>query len=261
MAIPDSTNPKKSESTAIWFLRKLVTTPATWIGLLTGSAAGIALAQKGPLGGSIGFGIISGVAAAVVIAGLTRAIQHSHKVSKNRDLVNPLERDLVGELRKTGLEEDARLLESMLDDRDAVLKRCQNREEDPDARHTAELVSSIIQATCRRAGELQDLSRRVNDPILESPPGAEESIELIREDLKRAYRAVADARSRLRRGNRLTEPDFLADEKSMGSLDLDGLTSRLEEETAISKRIENRIVMEDSRDSTVDSSDPERESN
>ena len=57
--------------------------------------------------------------------------------------------------------------------------------------------------------------------------------------------AVADARRRLRRGEQLREVDFLkGPEAALPNLDLAELTGCLEEETAISRRVEERLIGE-----------------
>ena len=175
-------------------------------------------------------------------------IAHGINASHNKALEaetdgasNSNEQAVLESLRSSGQSDDADLLEKMLGDRDAILKRSQGQTSNADAVHTLELASAIVTESCLQAEELQDLVRRVEDPLITSPDRAEETIEGIRDDLQRAYQAVADARSRLRRGETSKKVDFLADSESLTSLNLSSLASQLEEETAVSKRIEERL--------------------
>ena len=63
----------------------------------------------------------------------------------------------------------------------------------------------------------------------------------IRGRMRAAYQALANSRSRLRRGEQLREVDFLGGPEALPNLDLAALTGRLEEETTISRRIEKRL--------------------
>lgn len=230
-----------------WFLKKFFISPATWAGLSAGIAAGLSLLHKGPLGGAIGFGSMVGVGTGALFLTVVIAVRAMHK--KNRQSAELADRQntelreqfILADLCKAGRTDDAALLEKMFADRDAVLKQCRGREDDADAAHTVELASAIISESCLQAEELQDLHRRAQDPLLDGPDGAEAKIEEIRAELQRAYQAVANARSRLRRGESLSEIDFLADSASVAAGNLAALTGRLEEETAIAKRVEQRM--------------------
>lgn len=209
-----------------------------------------------PLGGAISGGILLGFGVGMLSFLIMHGIKASHRLAtesgKEGDSASN-EQGILESLRISGQTDDADLLEKMLGDRDAILKRCRNRSENADAAHTLDLANAIVSESSLQAEELQDLVRRVEDPLLDSPDGAEDKIEEIRAGLRRAYQAVADAQSRLRRGEQLKEVDFLADADSLASRDLSALTGQLEEETFVSRRVEerlrpgfkNRIVMDD----------------
>ncbi len=178
---------------------------------------------------------------------------------KSRQDVESPENLIVTELRDSALEDEAVLLEKMMADRDAISKRCVRQADDADAKHTLALVEAIISESARQAEELQDLVRRVEDPLLKSPKGAAVKIDEVRGNLTKAYQAVADTRSRIRRGERLDKVDFLADEQTIIGMNLEVLTQRLSNETAISNRIDERLhpeiesrIVEDDRSSQAD---------
>lgn len=233
-----------------WFLKRLFVSPPTWVGLLAGAGAGIAMASKTPLAGAVGFGCLIGFAAGMVAYAMSHGIREAYAMHQEREKSaqksaghgsSEKEQALLDELERTDLDDIAQLLASMFQDQAAIVQRAEEHETDTDAAHTVELVSAMIAEACREAEELQDLHRRVNDPILDAPEDAESAVDEIRSGLKRAYQAVADARSRLRRGEKLNDMDFLADPEALKSRDLPALTRQLEEETAIAKRIEDRI--------------------
>lgn len=239
----DDQNTKGSAAT--WFLKKFFTSPATYVGLAVALAVGRAsLGVDVPMGGAIGGGMMMGFGAGMI----SFLIMHGIKASHNKALKtekdgtsNSNEQAVLESLRRAGQSDDADLLEKMFGDRDAILKRSKGQTENADAAHTLELASAIVTESCLQAEELQDLVRRLEDPLLTSPDQAERTIGEIRTGLQRAYQAVADARSRLRRGEKSKKVDFLEDSESLSSLNLSSLTNQLEEETAVSKRIEERL--------------------
>ncbi len=239
------------EGAGKWFLKKLLVSPATWAGVIAGFAVGIPFAAETPLGGAIGFGSIVGLAVAAFTFLIYNGVRASHHQSKlkaaeeSRRISKGREDAALDELRASKLNGDADLLGKILSDRDAIEKICEGKEKEADAVHTLQLISTIVEKSCFQSEEIHDLARRMADPILETPEGAEEKLEELRADLKRTYQAIADARSRLRRGERLSEVDFLADEKSIANLSLSSLAAQLEEETSVSRRIEDRVRIDD----------------
>lgn len=187
----------------------------------------------------------------LAVGGLTflimTGIRASHKnaMEKKQSLGNAAgEQAILESLRGSDQDHDADLLEKIFGDRDAIRKHSLAHPDNKDAVHTLELVASIVEQCCSQSEELQDLVRRSSDPLLDAPVGAEQTVDEIRSDLKKAYQAIADARSRLRRGERLEEADFLNDQQARSVRPLSTLTSQLEEETAISRRIEERVSPE-----------------
>jgi len=242
----------------IWFLKKLITAPAVWLGALAGSGVAYAMAGKTPLGGMIGFGSMVGIVVALIAFGATAAISSAYRSSRNKDGKDSVELAILEELETSGLGEGAELLRKMTADRDAVVARCSDRTEDADAIHTRDLVNAIVEKSFRQAEELQDLERRNNDPLLEAQENADQRISSLRKDLTYAYQAVANARSRLRKGEHLDEIDFLESSENLGQYSLSDLAKQLEEETIISRRVDQRmqpdyqsgIVIEDSPESS-----------
>ena len=100
------------------------------------------------------------------------------------------------------------------------------------------LVTPIMTLAWSEAEELEDLARRAKDPLLDSPEDSESRREKIRAELIAAYRTMADARSRLRRGEKLSRKDYLGGENES---DLAVLTERLAEETEVAERVEARM--------------------
>lgn len=230
---------------AKWFLKKFFTSPATWLGILAGGAVGNAFINaSGVVSGGIGMGAMVGIAVGMIVFTVLMSIRLAHKNATKLfgdGGVESHEQSVLANLRDASQTEDAELLEKMLRDRDAVLKRCRGLEGESDATHTADLVSAIVSESCLQLEELQDLVRRAADPMLDAPGDVAEKIEAARANLRRAYQAVADARSRLRRGERACEIDLLSGSNSPARLDLASLSNQLEEETAISKRVEDRM--------------------
>ena len=105
---------------------------------------------------------------------------------------------------------------------------------------------------------MQDLARRIEDPILDIPDGAEATVEEIRQQWTDAYRAIVDARTRLRKGESLENIDFLDDsEASSSSQSLAELTARLNEETQIAERVQDRVVSGPEKATSSDVAIPE----
>lgn len=214
------------------------------IGLL--AAAGVAvpyLNQGGPIGGAIGMGLMMG-GLAWVVSWLVFGIPHLRKVERAKQLLAEMraqEMATVGEFKVAGLGEDAAILEKMFRDRDAIVARAAELGDNVDALHTSDLVERITAEASGEADELLDLARRADDPLLETPEGGRERIDEIRGRLETAYRAVADARTRLRRGDVLSETDFLADPSAPTPGGLEVLAKQLAEETAIAERVDARL--------------------
>ena len=161
-----------------WFVRKFFGSAPTWIGLTAGLATGAAFLDKGPLGGAIGFGTMVAICAGLGSLGILKAVrsiyEEAHREGEQDSGSEDSQDAVVAGLRAAGHGGDADVLEKLFSDRDAILRRCRNREaaDDMDAEHTLELVEAIVASACSEAEELQDLLRRVDDPLLEAPARA-----------------------------------------------------------------------------------------
>jgi len=230
-----------------WFLAKLVKTPAAWVGAGSGVAVGVLFAQTGPISGAIGFGTLVGLALGGLAFLVSMGISTSHRLTKEntelaiRKVEEEQETRAVSALREDGLEEQAEMLEKIRRDRDAILEYCETSNSKGAADHTLLLVSAIVEKYCIRADELCDIERRVADPLLRVPQESTAKGALIRAEMEETYRVVADARTLLRQSNFRTEASSLISPDDVPNLGLDRLVSKLEEETAISRRVESRL--------------------
>ena len=267
MASGEKDSDSSALSTGKWFLSKLIKTPAVYLGTVIGIAAGITIAGvSGPWAG-VFTGTFLGIAATALTWLASTGIRASHIRSKAMELAEEaertaaLEQSALNTLREAGHNSDAELLEKIFQDRDAIVDRARDRgdfdSEDVDTEHTLELVSAIVARACAQSEELHDLVRRLEDPLLKSPAGADQKIAELRADLTLAYQAVANARSRFRRGEKLAEIDFLADTSSLSSLNLAALAGKLQEETELSRRVEERLQIDPvTYEGPVDYGDP-----
>lgn len=229
-----------------WLLRKLVTTPATWIGLAAGVAVGRAFAEVSGMGGGIGMGTLVGVGAGVASWALYRGIRSAYSKDRPRsdEAGQPeperRERAMASRLRAVGLTEDADVFSKMLEARDAVRDRWSREEMDTAiGAPTVTLIDQLIDSVLPRLEELLDLTRRVEDPLLETPSDATETVQACRDDLVQAYRAIADCRSRILLRH---DPELLLDEPSVQNAErLRTLTAQLREETSVMERVDRRL--------------------
>ena len=227
-----------------WALRKLGKSPAAWIGGLVGVGVlfpGLAVI---PPVGALCMAVLTGCGAAGVAKGIGLAVKSAHAMESNaeadaeRKYREEQERRLLEKLQAVGLNEDADVLSKMLEARDAIFKRCEGP--DVDAKTgapTLDLVAKIAASALHRSEELLDLTRRVNDPHLDAPPAAEETIAACRADLIRAYQAVADSRSRILLYKEPNAEIFASSEKPV----LGSLAEQLEEETSVLEGIDRRL--------------------
>jgi len=148
------------------------------------------------------------------------------------------ERALIAELRPAGLDDDAALIEKILRDRDAIRLRAAELADQPDAVHSADLVEAVGMLAVRSGDALQDLVRRHEDPHLNAPVDVESQIAASRDELRQAYQAVVDTRTRLRKGQFLSEADIVA---VSASGTLRGLTEQLQAETKVAELVEKRL--------------------
>ncbi len=262
---------RKGGGAAAWFLKRLVSLPSTWIGLAAGIAVGnAAYGVNMPMGGAVASGVMISLFTGLVTYGLFKGVQAAHQKATDDggSTGAPDDREslVIESLKRKDREGEARLLEQMLEDREAIRVRCERHGNEPDFRHTLDLVSAITEESCRQGEELLDLIRRIDDPILKSPSDGEARVEVIQKEFEAAYQAVADARSRLRRGESLKEVDFLQSDLNQGGLAV--LTAQLNEETAISRKIDERLhpeiedrIVKDDTSGTGRSSDDTLESN
>lgn len=249
--------PKDQSNSTTWFLGKFVRAPAAWLGI--GAAVFMGWAAYGaniPIGGAIGFGGLVGFAVGMLSFLIGVGIKVSHQRSLEAKS-NPEEAEgtdsIPEKLRTSGLSEDAALFEKLLRDHEAIRELGRKENHNPKVQSMEELVSTIVKECGARAEILQDLIRRKEDPLLESPENADETIAAIRSDWQRAYRAIADVRSLILEGGVSNDVDFLESSSNSAAGVLIDPVSRLEEETALSRRIAERlrpeyesgIVMED----------------
>ncbi|MCG8601756.1 MAG: hypothetical protein MI807_16570 [Verrucomicrobiales bacterium] len=232
-----------------WFLGKLVKAPSAWLGLATAAFVGYSAmnaVNPVPTGGAIALGMMTGLAVAalsfLVMAGIS-ASHHKAVEEKTSGSSRPSEIALLDELSRAGLSDDAELLGKMLNERNAIIRRSDKGPENPDWAHTRKLVEEIVEQSVARVEELQDVARRIADPLLSVPEGGEKEAQKIRDQWLTAYRAIVDAGSRLRKGNSLNEVDFLSEAgRAEGERSLAELTVQLQEETHIAERVHDRIV-------------------
>lgn len=255
---------EEKDGAAGWFLGQLVRSPATWIGLAAGTAMGFAFSQVGPIGGAIGLGRLVALAAGGFSFLVNYGIRSSHRIAQDQKEIAgntaKLEKEnaVSTQLTGAGLVDEAGILEKLRKDRDAIQARRAEISDNALAGHMALVATTIVDTACARLEEFADLVRRVEDPILESPDDSEARIAEIRNNLSRAYRAVADARSRLRQIESQHEPEIFDDPSDVDGLDLGALASKLEAENELSRRVEKRL--ETDYRSTIVHDDPEPES-
>ena len=230
-----------------WFLGKLVRAPAAYLGLAAGIGAGVASAGAGiPLPGAIGGGMIVtfgvGMFAFIISQGILAAHRHAQRPSSSDPVDTGIEEALLAALRSLGKEEIVDLLEKIEESGQAIEAHARAHPDSEDAQHTRDLVRALRLESIRQAAEYEDLARREADPLLESPPQVTEHLERILADLQAGYRALADTRSRLRRGDLLSRTDFL--EPVPRGTRLSALATQLQEESDIARGVEARLQPE-----------------
>ncbi len=228
----------KSKSAGRWFMGNLLRHPASYIGLAAAIGVGLASFPVGmPMGGIIGMSVMVGMLSFLVGHGI-KASHGRARENENIEHTATLDEELLAGLREVEEGEVAAVLERMSEDRDAIGRLLADSPGNEDASHTLELVSAILIEAASQAEELQDLARRSADPLLSSPDDATKKISELRRQIESAYSAVADSRSRLRRGEKLARRDFLA---PTASSSLSALTEQLTGETEIARRVEERV--------------------
>lgn len=226
-----------------WFLGKLFRNPAGYIGLAAGVGVAISsLLAAIPLGGAIGLGALVGGAVGMLSFLIGYGIQASHRKALESEENAPTDdfssKELVENLQKVGENEAASVLEKLVVEHEETKKLSRELLQGRESGEVLKLVTPIMVLASSEAEELEDLARRANDPLLESPEDSDARREKIRAELIAAYRTMADARSRLRRGEKLSQKDYLGGENES---DLSALTERLAEETEIAERVEARM--------------------
>ncbi len=232
----------KSKSAGLWFLGKVLRHPASYVGLAAAIGVGVAAAAAAmPVGGVIGFATMVGLAVGMLGFLVGYGIKASHRQASDNEAGVPLatlDAALLAGLGEVEEKQVAVVLEKLLGDRNAIARLVAENPDNEDAAHTFELVSRLFSEAVSQAEELQDLARRGRDPLLEAGKDAEAKSEAIRGQIESAYRAVADTRSRLRRGEKLARRDFL---EPAAASSLPALTERLVGETEIARRVEERM--------------------
>ncbi len=260
----DELRPNGEEGVLRWFSRKLVTAPAFWLGLVVAVATGSASRGAGiPVGGAIGLGVMVGGAVGALGFLLMHGISTAHRRARESGIVHrssAREAAVIESLRRSGREDDAGLLARLFEDRDALAKRAGTSPASGEMAPLLELVSSIATEACRQAEELDDLARRMTDPLLTAPENAGVRVESIRRELRAAYRAVADVRSVAGRCRSLEAIDFLGVSDSLEKPTLGSLTRRLEEESSISGRVARRLEGDLGGGVVLEETSPEPES-
>lgn len=242
-----------------WFVGKLLRAPAAWVGLGTAAFVSYSAATTTmPIGGALSFGAIVGLAIGAFAFLISSGISASHRKAMNADSegsADASEMRMLEEMRRADLSRDSDILEKLVEERKAIALRAREQEENADLNHTYRLVGAIVREAFGRSEELQDLARRIEDPILDIPKGAEATVEEIRQQWADAYRAVVDARTRLRKGESLQNIEFL--DESTKSRSLAELTARLNEETQIAERVQDRVVSDSKGVSNPEADIPE----
>lgn len=232
----------KNKSAGLWFLGKVLRHPASYVGLAAAIGVGVAASAAAmPVGGVIGFATMVGLAVGMLGFLVGYGIKASHRQANDNEDGAPratLDPALLAELREVEEGQVATVLEKLLGDRNAIAQLVAENPDNEDAGHTLGLVSRLLTEAVNQAEELQDLARRGRDPLLEAGKDAEAKSEAIRGQIECAYRAVADTRSRLRRGEKLLRRDFL---EPAAASSLPALTEQLAGETEIARRVEERI--------------------
>lgn len=226
-----------------WFLGKLLRHPASYVGLAAAIGMGVAAALVSmPVGGVIGLSMVVGIAAGMLSFLVGYGVKVSHRRAMDLGAAEPEEPTIDSSLRESLGEveeaEVASVLEKMFRDRNAIARQIGETSGNEDGQRTLDLVSAICGEAANQAEELQDLARRMRDPLLRVDDEAESTMEEIRSRIESAYRAVADSRSRLRRGEKLARRDFL---EPATSTSLAALTVQLAGETEIARRVEERM--------------------
>lgn len=235
---------QKEKGALRWFAGKFFLHPASWFAMLAALLSGIAASGADiPLGGAIGGGLVVGFGAGGLLFLIFEGIKASYRnaMKKERSSLESEEiQARLAALQEAGHEDSADLLESLLGEAKALEQLVSKQPENADAVHTSVLVQAIVIAAFGEVEEYEDLRKRVEDPILDTPEGAEGRVEEIRERWTEAYRAAADARSRLRKGLSLDESDYASAGVATES-DLQSLTERLARETEIGQRVRERL--------------------
>ena len=245
-----------------WFAGKLLKAPAAWLGCGLAAFVSYSAAMADmPIGGALSFGIIVGLGVGLFAFLISAGIAASHRKAMNADgdgSATATETNMIEEMRRSDLSNDSEILKKMIEERRAIARRALEQEDSADFHHTRRLVGAIVREAFGRAEELQDLARRIADPILDIPDGAEATVAEIRQQWTDAYRAIVDARTRLRKGESLENIDFLDEsEASSSSHSLAELTARLNEETQIAERVRDRVVTGPKKDKSSDVAIPE----
>lgn len=235
---------RKGKGAFRWFIGKFFRSPATWAAMVAAFLSSFASYHASiPLGGAIGGGLVVGFASGGLLFLILEGIKASYRKAMEAgasDLDSGEIEAGFATLRRSGHDDSADLLESLLGEAKALEQLVSKQPENADAIHTSALVQAIVIAAFGEVEEYEDLRKRVEDPILDAPDGAEERVETIREGWKEAYRAAADARSRLRKGLSLDESDYASAGVATES-DLQSLTERLARETEIGQRVRDRL--------------------
>ncbi len=231
-----------------WSLWRLITAPAVWFGSVTGTAVGIQMAQHSTTGAGIGFGMMIGIVSAIMARGVHLIMHRTHEDHVAKESLaeaqarDQQEQGILQKLQAVGLSEELSILQKVFDARDAIVQQSAGADVSPErSAPTLSLVAEITRATLLRAEELVDLKRRVEDPLLDAPSDAVSRMDDCRADLARAYRAVADARTRMLLKKELTADELLEPSRDGPGRGIDGLAGQLEEETMMLRGVERRM--------------------
>jgi len=227
-----------------WFLHKVATTPASWFGLAAGISIFFASISKMPPPGAIGFSVICGLGVTIFSHGMLRAIRSNYERAQRRAAAaapapaQPHDEVIRAALRQAGLDQEAAILRNLASDRDALREAASADADNKDLASTLNLVEAICQSATASADELLDLQRRASDPLLDLTADHEQQQARIRSDIRQAYQAVADTRSRLRRKGATTST---TGSTRSGAEQLRQLTEQLKNETDIADRVDQRM--------------------
>jgi|GEM_PF-3793770 len=235
---------RETKGMGSWFVKTMLGKPSTWVGLAVG---GFVLLSATPtigwVGGTIlgslaglGVGLMAFLVHAGIAASFLKAKDSERRVRFAQKTAR--EKALLEDLRDTSLADDATLMEKLLRDRDAIHRQCAGMTDTLDAVHTAELVQAIGVLAVGSGESLLDLVRRKEDPHLTAPPDVDSQLATNRAELRQAYQALVDTRSRLRRGQLLAKEDIVA---VSGAATLRSLTEQLQGETEVAELIEKRL--------------------